>query len=278
MSKPDHPAITTLQHIKALFCGRTLQDASRTWRAAPHISESFIDALKAEWAHIRNTKIDKNFQSRNAKREALNMSFTVEGIEVYPKLYTRNDCKNALLHTVFFPEARRNFCTMCYLQEHGLLTTEPLALLSGNRLHPQHETVLFTRKLDDNAIHFYAFRKILAGMEQPKRAAFFMEFGKKMAQLHNLGIYTEDTDKNISVILTEGTYDLYFYDFDNFYPWRVPNAKRMMHAVLHSLFCPHYTATLEEARIFVQTYTTVRQYPELKAVFMAAIEAKLAAI
>jgi len=273
MSKPDSPVITTLKHIAALFKGRSISDGSYTWRAAPQVSDEFMEKLKAKWTEIRSTALPKEFNSKNKKREALNdISFTIDGVEVFPKIYTRNDYKHALLHTFFFSEARRNFSTMCFLMENNLPTTEPLSLLSFNRMNPGKETVLFTRKLKDTDIYFYDFREMLHDFSQEKRNAFFILFGKKMAELHNLGIYTEDTDKNISVRPVGETYDLHFYDFDNFYPWRCINVKRAKHAVLHSLFCKRYDATKDEAEIFLEAYLTVRQRPDLKDLLQKEIE------
>ncbi|SIN70726.1 hypothetical protein [Halodesulfovibrio marinisediminis] len=278
MSRPDSPAITTLKNMAALFNGRSMSDGARVWRIAPHISDAFIEKLKAAWAEVRTNALPDEFHSKNKKREALNdISFTVDDIEIFPKIYTRNDYKHTLLHSFFFSEARRNFSTMCYLMQNNMPTTEPLALLSGDRLHPGTETVLFTRKLRDTDIYFYDFRDMLHDFTQEKRNAFFILFGKKMAELHNLGIYTEDTDKNISVRPNGDTYDLHFYDFDNFYPWRFVNLKRAKHAVLHSLFCTHYDANLEESEIFLESYLTVLQRPDLKETLLTAIKEKIAA-
>ena len=278
MSRPDSPAITTLKNMAALFNGKTLTDNTNVWRVAPQISDSFIEKLKVKWAEVRTTALPKEFHSKNKKREALNdISFTIDGIEIFPKIYTRNDYKHALLHSFFFSEARRNFSTMCYLMQNNISTTEPLALLSGNRLHPGTETVLFTRKLEETDIYFYDFREMLHDFSQEKRNAFFILFGKKMAELHNLGIYTEDTDKNISVRPKGETYDLHFYDFDNFYPWRFMNLKRSKHGVLHSLFCTRYDASLEEAEIFIESYLIVRQRPDLKEALLKSVTDFIAA-
>lgn len=278
MSRPDSPAITTLKNMAALFNGRALTDNTHVWRVAPQISDAFIEKLKTRWVEVRSTALPKKFHSKNKKREALtDISFTVDGIEIFPKIYTRNDYKHALLHSFFFSEARRNFSTMCYLMQNNIPTTEPLALLSGDRLHPGTETVLFTRKLKETDIYFYDFREMLHDFTQEKRNAFFILFGQKMAELHNLGIYTEDTDKNISVRPNGDTYDLHFFDFDNFYPWRFMNLKRTKHGVLHSLFCRHYDATLEESSIFLEAYLTVRQRPDLKEIMITKIKERIAA-
>lgn len=278
MSRPDSPVTTTLKNIAALFNGRAIADDTRVWRVAPQLSDTFIEKLKTKWAEVRSTALPEEFRSKNKKREALNdISFTIDGIEIFPKIYTRNDYKHVLLHSFFFSEARRNFSSMCYLMQNNIPTTEPLALLSGDRLHPGTETVLFTRKLKETDIYFYDFREMLHDFTQEKRNAFFILFGKKMAELHNLGIYTEDTDKNISVRPNGDTYDLHFYDFDNFYPWRFMNMKRTKHAVLHSLFCRHYDANLEESAIFIEAYLTVRQRPDLKEALLKAVEDFIAA-
>ena len=276
MKTPDNPIITTCKNIAALFTGHAIKDGSRTWLSAPNISDDFVAQLKKQWEEIRNTSIPKDFRSKNQKREALeDISFIVEGVEIFPKIYTRNDYKNALLHCFFFSEARRNFTTMCYLQQNNIPTTEPLVLLSGNRLNPQHETVIFTRKLKETDIYFYDFREKLKTFSQKERNSFFSLFGKKMAELHNLGIYTEDTDKNISVRPNGDTYELHFFDFDNFYPWRFPNPKRTKHAVLHSLFCNHYMANKEESLVFLEAYLSVRNAQELKATLLKEIDIRI---
>lgn len=277
MSKPESPAVTTAKHIAALFTGRAISDGTNVWRAAPQVSDAFITKLQAKWKEVRETVLPKEFRSKNKKREALgDISFVVDGVEIFPKIYTRNDYKHKLLHGLFFSEARRNFSTMCFLMENNIPTTEPLALLSGDRLHPGTETVLFTKKLKETDIYFYTFRDELHNFSQEKRNAFFILFGQKMAELHNLGIYTEDTDKNISIRPIGDTYDFHFYDFDNFYPWRCMNMKRTIHAVLHSLFCRHYDASLEESEIFLESYLTVRQRPDLKEELLKEIKQRIA--
>ncbi|WP_027361185.1 hypothetical protein [Halodesulfovibrio aestuarii] len=277
MSRPDSPLATTLKNINALFNGRAIADDTNVWRVAPQISDAFIEELKTQWSKIRSSALPKKFHSKNKKREALHdISFVVDGIEIFPKIYTRNDYKHTLLHCFFFSEARRNFSTMCYLMQNNIPTTEPLALLSGDRFHPGTESVLFTRKLKETDIYFYDFREMLHDFTQEQRNAFFILFGKKMAELHNLGIYTEDTDKNISVRPNDNTYDLHFFDFDSFYPWRFLTTKRTHHAVLHSLFSRHYDANLEESAIFIEAYLTVRQRPDLKKKLLKAVEDRIA--
>ncbi|OBQ57490.1 hypothetical protein [Halodesulfovibrio spirochaetisodalis] len=277
MSRPDSHAATTLRHVVALFHGKATPDGTRVWRAAPQVSDAFMTKLREKWKEVRATALPEVFQSQNKKREALNnISFTIDGVEIFPKIYTRNDYKHKLLHTFFFSEARRNFSTMCFLMQNNFPTTEPIALLSGNRLHPGTETVLFTQKLKDTDIYFYEFREQLHNFTQEDRDAFFTLFGQKMAEFHNLGIYTEDTDKNITVRPKGDSYDLHFYDFDNFYPWRFINMKRTLHAVLHSLFSRHYNTTYNEAVIFLDAYLAVRQRPDLKDELMLAIKGRLA--
>jgi hypothetical protein len=115
MSKPESPVVTTAKHIAALFTGRAISDGTNVWRAAPQVSDAFITKLQAKWKEVRETVLPKEFRSKNKKREALgDISFVVDGVEIFPKIYTRNDYKHKLLHGLFFSEARRNFSTMYF--------------------------------------------------------------------------------------------------------------------------------------------------------------------
>lgn len=178
-----------------------------------------------------------------------------------PKIYLKKDIDSRLTSMLYFSEARRNYATLRYLADHDVRVPRPLMILEGYQIGLYHGAVLFMEKLPNQAVGYKTGLHDFRNVALEKRLNFLKAAAASLANLHNLGVYTEDTDKNMAVITEEDPLSFYYYDFDNFHPWRVPIFRRSAHAVRHYLLRDIHPFSELEIKTFVNNYVTHRHCP-----------------
>jgi len=178
-----------------------------------------------------------------------------------PKIYVVKSLSRRLIALTFHSAAHRNFSTCIYLNDNRIHVPLPLAVLDEYKTGILMTSVLFMKKLPEQLIPYKQYAKDLNALPQNIQEQFLSEVGHSLGRLHNLGVYTEDTDKNMMVGYMEGVFDFYYYDFDNYYPWRIPNYRRSNHAVCRFLSQRIYPFIHNQSKIFIKAYVQERKKP-----------------
>ncbi|MGD9211629.1 MAG: hypothetical protein PVI90_12665, partial [Desulfobacteraceae bacterium] len=158
-------------------------------------------------------------------------------------------------------EARRNYATLCYLSDNGVNVPRPLMLMEGYQVGLYSGAILFMEKLPHQAIEYKKGLERLGQAKIERRLKFLKAAAASLANLHNLGVYTEDTDKNMAINVKDSQLSFYYWDFDNFHPLRIPSFRRTAHAVRHYLLREIHPFSELEIKTFVAAYVKHRQCP-----------------
>ena len=178
-----------------------------------------------------------------------------------PKIYTKRSLSHRLIALTFHSAAHRYFSTCLYLNDNGIHVPMPVAVLSEYKTGILMTSVLFMQKLPEQLIPYKQYAKEMDALPENIQKQFLSEVGHSLGRLHNLGVYTEDTDKNMMVEYKEGMFDFYYYDFDSYYPWRVPTYRRSENAVRKFLSQKIYPFIQNQSEIFIKAYVQERNKP-----------------
>ncbi len=213
--------------------------------------ERTIEIVKA-WDALKETEEVKSVLSGVDRRKLL-ADYPIQdgsGRQVLAKFYRYSHALRAIEGWFFFTEAERNFATLAYLEENGIKVTRPVALLKESVLGFPRTAVLFIEKLPASVVDFHEYQERFKNAPAWEREKFLLDLLDNLVRLHDLGVYTEDTDKNTMVAENGGSYEFYFLDFDQSFPWRVPGPKRTAHCIRHYL--KNRSFTEEEERMFIE--------------------------
>ncbi|MDW7711236.1 MAG: lipopolysaccharide kinase InaA family protein [Deferrisomatales bacterium] len=188
------------------------------------------------------------------------------------KVYFYPRWTQVLQSSLYFSEARRNAATIAYLSARDIRVPAPLAVVDLLSCGMIQYSVVFTERLEDGFVPLKTFCSTLTGESKTQNLSFFMSLGKELGRLHKAGVYTEDADKNTMVDAHSSGFSIAFLDFDNVFPWRVPNRRRTLtchRRYLSSI--PQVSA--EETRAFLEGYTAAREVPD----WLPELESRLTA-
>jgi hypothetical protein len=86
------------------------------------------------------------------------------------------------------------------------------------------ESVLMMEDLDPARSYKETLKELEADPAELNK--FLREVFSSLARFNRTGIYTLDADKNILVKRLDGQYQIYYFDFDNVFPFRKNNPRR----------------------------------------------------
>ena len=229
---------------------------------SPDFNPAIAFDIYYQWERICDEKFKSELKDVKQKRWVRSdLELTYKDSIFIPKIYLKKDIDSRLTGMLHLTEARRNYATLCYLTDNGVKVPRPLMILEGYRVGIYHSAVLFMEKLPSQAVEYKIGLQKFKQVTIEDRLEFLKATAASLANLHNLGVYTEDTDKNMAVTVEDRKRSFYYYDFDNFYPWRVPIFRRTAHAVRHYLLREIHPFSELEIKTFVDAYIKYRNCP-----------------
>lgn len=225
------------------------------WRT-PFLDKEQAVSLLDQWRpHTSNLESLFGDQKRYVFPQ---LELTLDERIFIPKVYRVRKLSQNLI-ALAFAEAERNCATQSYLYDRNVHVPMPAGVLNTYKNGWLTESIFFQEKLPASCVPYKTFLPAVLQLEPESRKTFFIQLAHDIAHLHSLGVYTEDTDQNMFVERIPGNaFRFHFFDFDNFYPWRHPNLRRTAHAVRHYTNSKHYTYTLDELALFLDSYLEAR--------------------
>lgn len=191
------------------------------------------------------------------RRTLMDCPIEADGWTFLPKYYVYPTWLHNLQSSLYYSEARRNYATSAYLWRQGVGVPKPLAVLDLFRFGVIRASVLFTERLEERFTDYMAFVRVLLPGPKSRRALFFDVLGRELGRLHRSGIYAEDTYKNTMVDPTGDGFRFIFLDFDNVFPWRLPNFRRTAKCLTRFL-APAQGLSRAEFQTFLEAYVDAR--------------------
>jgi hypothetical protein len=187
--------------------------------------EIIAEALK-QWDEIK-AHLDISEQIAHIqKREFLNnVKLEVQGKIFRVKYYNYRSRFWHLLENLFYQsEAERNFRLMNYLCSIGIPTPKPVLLLEKTRAGMAMESILIMEEIGLGKL----YKDIISEIESAHKELikFLKDVFSSIAQFNRTGLYSLDTDRNILIKRDNTKYKIYFFDFDNVFPFRKNNPRR----------------------------------------------------
>jgi tRNA A-37 threonylcarbamoyl transferase component Bud32 len=217
-----------------------------------------IEGLKAFWTRLRSTPTFLGQLDSVRKRKVLlETPYLVQGRQILVKAYRYREVARILESLFYSTDAQRNYATLVYLRERGVGVTPPLGLVTERRGLMPHWSFLFTEHLAEGFVGYKSFLSVVDGMESHPRTGFFRDLGRALGGLHNTGVYTQDTDKNLLIRPRDKGFAFHFLDFDSAFPWRVPNFRRAG-VNLHKFLVPHHRYSAADLDRFLEGYCMTR--------------------
>lgn len=225
------------------------------WRS-PFLGREQIDSLLEQW-QVAASGLEQLFGDQ--KRYVFpHLELKLGSRTFIPKVYRVRKLSQNLIALVF-SEAERNCATQAYLFNNAVCVPMPAGVLNTYKNGWLTASVFFQEKLPDASVAYKEILRTVRELTPAIRLRFYAQLGQELGRLHALGVYTEDTDQNMTVEMSSAhEFRFHFFDFDNFYPWRYPTFRRCCHAFRHYADSNHYTCTAEELGIFVDAYLETR--------------------
>jgi hypothetical protein len=228
-----------------------------------------MKAVKAWDNCLERPDIQSELANIRKRRLFLNYPIDIEGHTFLAKQYVFDDARRFLASQFYYNEAHRNYSTIVFIQKHGMNSTKPLALISEGSFGLVRQAVLFIEKLNSEIIDYKTFISDFKNLTSSDRTTFLHDLAQALADLHLLGVYTEDTDKNTMVETVNNRYRFYFMDFDNAFPWRGPNFRRTFHAIEH--YMGAFKPPPDETSFFLESYLDFRGKTQWAPKFLKAL-------
>ncbi len=206
----------------------------------------------SEWEKKRK-EIEKELAGIKKRKFLSQIKIEVFGERFRVKYYSYQHRFFHLLENLAYQsEGMRNFNTLVYLVDKGILVPKPLVLIEECRGGIALESVLILQDLEPA----YSYREMLEMLgDQPEELwNFLVQLMESLAQLHQARVYSQDTDKNLLVKKEDDKYQFYYFDFDNVFFWRAVSQRRVAQTLRHLLHNRRLKLTPEQIQALVSIY------------------------